>query len=112
MTERDNVIPIGRATLSRARIISTDTLVEGFEELTRELVGTRTFIAERGRVRGRNVWRIRIAGTEEVIDYFEPDLHRETFAALVGSDPVALDDWLSGGASIRKPPRCPASTGF
>jgi hypothetical protein len=103
MTNLDNVIPIGRATLSRARVISSDKPAEGFEELAREVVGTCTFIAERGRVRGKNVWRIRNAGTEEVIDYFEPDLHRETFAALIGTEPAALDDWLSGRAFVRKP---------
>jgi hypothetical protein len=103
VTNLDNVIPIGRATLSRARVISSDKAKDGFTELDRQVVGSRTFIAERGRVRGKNVWRIRIDGTEEVIDYFEPDLHRETFAALVGTEPAALDDWLSARKFVRKP---------
>jgi hypothetical protein len=103
MTDRDNVIPIGRAALSRARVVSSDKAEDGFAELAREVVGTHTFVAERGRVRGKNVWRIRIEGTDEVIDYFEPAIHRETFAALVGTEPEALDDWLSGRAFVRKP---------
>ena len=103
MTNLDNVIPIGRATLSRARVISSDKPTEGFEELAREKVGAHTFVAERGRVRGKNVWRIRVDGSEDVIDYFDPDIHRETFASLVGTEPAALDDWLSARASIRKP---------
>jgi hypothetical protein len=103
VTDPENVIPIGRAALARARVLSSDKPVEGFEELAREVVGAHTFVAERGRVRGKNVWRIRVEGTQEVIDYFDPDLHRETFAALVGTEPAALDDWLSARGSVRQP---------
>jgi len=99
----NKVIPIGRAALLRATTLSSDKSAAVFEELAREVVGTHTFVAERGRVRGKNVWRIRIEGTDEVIDYFEPALHRETFAALIGTEPEALDDWLSGRAFVRKP---------
>lgn len=103
MTDPDNVIPISRAALARARVVSSDKPEDAFTELAREVVGTHTFVAERGRLRGKNVWRIRIEGTAEVIDYFEPDLHRQTFGALVGTEPHALDDWLNGRASLRKP---------
>lgn len=105
MTDRDNVIPIGRAARARARALPSDKPQDRFTELTREVVGTHTLLAERGRVRGQNVWRIRIEGTPVFIDYFDPAVHRETFAALVGTEPHLLDDWLQGRASMRKPTR-------
>ena len=99
----EKVIPIGRATLLRARARSSDKPTQGFVELAREVVGSRTFVAERGRVRGKTAWRIRIEGTSEIIDFFDPVTHRETFASLVGTEPAALDDWLTSRASLRKP---------
>ena len=104
MTDPQNVIPIGRAALARARVLSSDKPVEGFEELAREVVGAHTFVAERGRARGKNVWRIRIEGTAEVIDFFDPITHRDTFASLVGTEPMLLDDWLAARASLQKHP--------
>lgn len=99
----NKVIPIGRAALLRATTLSSDKPTQGFVELAREAVGSRTFVAERGRVRGKTAWRIRIEGTSEIIDFFDPVTHRETFASLVGTEPAALDDWLTGRAFVRKP---------
>ena len=99
----NKVIPIGRAALLRATTLSSDKPTQGFVELAREVVGSRTFVAERGRVRGKTAWRIRIEGTSEIIDFFDPVTHRETFASLVGTEPAALDDWLTSRASLRKP---------
>lgn len=101
--DEQKVVPIGRAAFLRASALSSDRPAEGFEELAREVVGERTFVAERGRVRGKTAWRIRIEGTDEIIDFFDPVTHRETFASLVGTDPTALDDWLLGRAFVRKP---------
>jgi hypothetical protein len=101
--DEQKVVPIGRAALLRASALSSDKPADGFEELAREVVGVRTFVAERGRVHGKTAWRIRIEGTAEIIDFFDPVTHRETFASLVGTDPAALDDWLSGRAFVRKP---------
>jgi len=97
---QEKVVPIGRGAMLRARVsFPTDDPSGAFNELARETVGERTFIAERGRVRGKSIWRIRIEGTPEVIDYSDPMTQRAAFAALAGTEPDLLDAWLCGRAN-------------
>jgi hypothetical protein len=90
----DKVVPIERASVIRARALSRDDEAGRFIELTRADVGERTFIAEVGRQRGADVWRIRVLGSDDVADFFDESAHREAFAALVAQDVATVEEWF------------------
>lgn len=93
------VIPIEHAATLRARNLSRSGADGCFVELARAGVGTRVFIAERGWQRGARVWRIRVDGTVDVVDYFDAGAHREAFAALAAQDPATVEAWFSGSVA-------------
>jgi hypothetical protein len=96
MSDR-KVISIGEGALRRAvarRIVFAPAIME----LNRAHVGTRTLVAERAHARGSNVWRIRIEGTDSCIEWNEAATMRATFAALVGTEPAVLEEWLAARA--------------
>lgn len=92
----EKVVPIERATSIRTRALSRDDEAGRFVELTRANVGERTFVAEVGRQRGADVWRIRVLGSDDVADFFDEVAHREAFAALVAQDVGTVDGWFDG----------------
>ena len=93
MSDR-KVIPIGEAALRRAlqhEIVTGKPVVE----LNRARVGERVLIAEQVEAHGRCSWQIRIDGAQSVVEWPEPAPMYVTFAALAGTEPSVLEEWLA-----------------
>jgi hypothetical protein len=96
MSDR-KVIPIGEAPLRRA--VQHETARNArVVELNRARVGERVLVAERVMAHGRNAWRIRIEGAESAVEWPEPEPMHATFAALAGTEPSVLEEWLGARA--------------
>jgi hypothetical protein len=100
MSDR-KVIPIGEAALRRA--VQHETVPGApVVELNRARVGERVLVAERVKTHGRNAWQIRIEGVESAVEWPEPEPMHATFAALAGTEPSVLEEWLGARAGSRK----------
>jgi hypothetical protein len=73
---------------------------EGVEEIARWSVGRRTFVAERVVSNGSSRSRIRIDGTDEMMEYLDRADVRD--AAGLSEINSALADWLPGRTPVRK----------
>jgi hypothetical protein len=100
MSDR-KVIPIGEAALRRA--VHHETIRNApVVELFRARVGERVLVSERVIAHGRKAWRIRIEGAESAIEWPEPEPMQVTFAALAGTEPSVLEEWLEARAGSAK----------
>jgi len=94
MSDDRRVIPIGEGALRRA-IERRNELASDVVELNRATIGERVFIAERAGVGGRNVWRIRIDGTSDSVEWANVEPMTMTFASLLATESDVLEVWLS-----------------
>jgi membrane protein required for beta-lactamase induction len=95
------VIPIGEAALRRA-VQHGSAAGAPVVELNRARVGERVLVAERVNAHGRNAWQIRIEGVQSAVEWPEPEAMHATFAALVGTEPSVLEEWLGARAGSAK----------